>query len=365
MLNINNEDNPYPTGALIEETDHEQIVFCKDEGTGLRCIIALHDTSLGPALGGVRMWNYNSESAALLDVLRLSRGMTYKNALAGLNAGGGKAVIIGDPSTQKTEPLLRRFGKFVNGLSGRYVTAEDMSMTPEDMEHIAVETRHATGLAESSGGLGGPSPVTAYGTYLGIKAAAKNAYGSDKLEGLSVAIQGVGHVGEKLIEYLEKEQSKIIVTDLSENRLKYIAREYKVEVVGQDDIYDVSANIFSPNAMGAILNNYTIPRLKSEIIAGAANNQLEDEATHAEMLKKRGILYVPDFAINAGGVINVFMEYQGGKTSELSFQKAEKIYGTCANVLEMAYSLGITTHEAAIELARNRIDQIGKIKLSH
>ncbi len=348
----------------ISTMGHEQVVFCYDKAIGLKSIIALHNTVLGPALGGVRMWNYDNDREALTDVLRLSRGMTFKNALAGLNAGGGKAVIIADPRKAKSEALFRRFGKFVESLNGKYVTAEDVSMKPSDMEYIAMETRHATGLSESMGGLGGPSPVTAYGTYLGMKAAVKKAFGTDSLEGRSVAIQGAGHVGQSLVDYLTKENAQVFITDIYEDKLQEISKTHQVNVVDPNDIYQINVDIFSPNALGAVLNSDTIPQLNCNIIAGAANNQLEDESLHGQMLHEKGILYAPDFMVNAGGVINVFMEYQGGKTVEMSFKKAEKIYDTSLEVLTYAEEQNIMPQQAAMHLAEKRIKEMGNLKLS-
>ena len=261
----------------ISGTGHEQVVFCNDPATGLKAIIGIHNTVLGSALGGTRMWDYATEQEALTDVLRLSRGMTFKAAISGLNLGGGKAVIIGNTATIKNEALLRRFGKFVESLNGRYVTAEDVNMSPEDMEYIAMETRHVTGLSENIGGGGDPSPVTAYGVYMGMKAAAHKAFGSDSLENKKVAVQGVGHVGMCLVEYLAKENAKIYVTDISENRIKEAVSGFKAIPVEANEIYDLDTDIFSPCALGATVNDDTIDRLKCKVIAGAANNQLQDE----------------------------------------------------------------------------------------
>ncbi|MDH5475724.1 MAG: leucine dehydrogenase, partial [Cyclobacteriaceae bacterium] len=296
----------------VSTMGHEQVVFCHDESTGLKAIIGIHNTVLGPSLGGTRMWNYGSEAEALTDALRLSRGMTYKAAITGLNIGGGKAVIIGDANTMKTEAFMRRFGRFVESLGGRYITAEDVNMKTRDMEYIAMETRHVTGLPESMGGGGDPSPVTAYGTYLGMKAAAKKAYGNDSLENKKVAVQGVGQVGMYLVEYLTKEGAKVYVTDIFEDKLLKIAAKHNATVVGQDEIYDLDVDIYAPCALGATLNDDTIGRLKCKIIAGAANNQLENEQKHGVMLMDKDIIYAPDFLINAGGLINVYAEYLGG-----------------------------------------------------
>ena len=354
--------------SLFEEISalgHEQLVFCHDEPTGLKAIIGIHNTTLGPALGGTRMWNYATDQEAVTDVLRLSRGMTFKAAISGLNIGGGKAVIIGDAKKIKSEAFLRRFGRFIESLGGRYITAEDVNMKTRDMEFIAMETKHVTGLPETMGGGGDPSPVTAYGTYLGMKAAAKKVWGTDSLVGKKVAIQGVGQVGTHLVDYLKKENAEVFITDISEEKLQLVAREYGARVVSQDEIYDQNVDIYAPCALGATINDATIPRLKCKIIAGAANNQLKDEPVHGKMLMDKGIVYAPDFLINAGGLINVYAEYLGGYKRELAYLQAEKIYDTCLDILNISESEGISSQEAAIKLAVKRINDIGKVKLSY
>ena len=346
----------------LAKHDHEQLVFCHDSRTGLKAIISIHNTVLGPALGGTRMWNYASDTEALNDVLRLARGMTYKAAISGLNLGGGKAVIIGDVDKIKNETLLRRFGQFVESLNGKYVTAEDMNMTPDDMEYIAMETRHVTGLSESVGGGGDPSPVTAYGVYVGMKASAKKAYGSDSLEGKRVSVQGVGSVGMHLLEYLFKENAQLFVSDFNKNRANNAAKKYKAKPVGLDEIYNLDVDIYSPCAMGATINDNTIDRMRCQIIAGAANNQLEDEALHGNMLSSRGIIYAPDFLINAGGLINVGIDYLGGWSKERAYRKTEKIYQTTLDILNLAEKEGIPTQDAAMKLAKKRIHDIAGLK---
>jgi leucine dehydrogenase len=350
--------------GMLSQLGHEQVVFCHDEPTGLKAIIAIHNTVLGPALGGTRMWNYASEQDALTDVLRLSRGMTFKAAISGLNLGGGKAVIIGDAKTMKTEAFLRRFGKFVNSLSGKYITAEDVNMKTSDMEYINMETKHVTGLPESMGGGGDPSPVTAYGVYMGMKATAKKVYGSDSLTGKRIAVQGVGQVGMHLVEYLVKEKAEVFITDLFEDKVKAIANEFGVKAVGQDAIYDLDVDIYAPCALGATINDETISRLKCNIIAGAANNQLKDEVRHGYMLLDRSITYAPDFLINAGGLINVYNEFLGNYNRKRVFENAEKIYDTCLNILNLAEQEKITSQEAAIKLSEKRIADIGRVKMS-
>lgn len=346
----------------LAKHDHEQVVFCHDNETELKAIIGIHNTVLGPALGGTRMWKYTSDADALHDVLRLARGMTYKAAISGLNLGGGKAVIIGDADKLKNEALLRRFGRFVESLNGKYVTAEDVNMSPEDMEYIAMETKHVTGLSESVGGGGDPSPVTAYGVYVGMKAAVKKAFGSDSLEGKRISVQGTGHVGMFLLEYLVKENAKLYVSDFNEKRALKAASKFGAEPVGLDEIYDLDVDIYSPCALGATINDATINRLRCQIIAGAANNQLDDESLHGERLIKRGIIYAPDFLINAGGLINVGIDYLGGWSKDRVYRKTEKIYQTTLDILHLSEHDGINTQEAAMRLARRRIDKIAKIK---
>ncbi|HCM75477.1 MAG TPA: leucine dehydrogenase [Cytophagales bacterium] len=349
--------------AMAAEFGHEQVVHCYDEATGLKALIAIHNTALGPALGGTRMWNYASEQDALIDVLRLSRGMTFKAAISGLNLGGGKAVLIGDAKTMKTEAYLRRFGKFIQSLSGKYITAEDVNMKTSDMEFIGMETQYVTGLPESMGGGGDPSPVTAYGVYMGIKATAKKVYGSDDLGGKKIAVQGVGQVGTYLLEYLVKENAKVTITDISEEKVKEVAKRFGVDAVAQDKIYDLDMDIYTPCALGATLNDDTIPRLKCAIVAGGANNQLKDEVKHGYMLLDKGITYAPDFLINAGGLINVGNEFYGNYNRERVYHHAEKIYDTCLNILNLAEKEKITSQEAAIHLAEKRIAEVGKVRI--
>lgn len=349
--------------TTLSTLGHEQVVFCHDETTGLKAIIGIHNTTLGPALGGTRMWNYATEQEALTDVLRLSRGMTFKASISGLNLGGGKAVIIGDAKTMKTEAFLRRFGKFVNSLGGKYITAEDVNMKTADMEFIAMETKHVTGLPESVGGGGDPSPVTAYGTYLGMKASAKKVFGSDSLSGRKVAVQGVGQVGMHLVEYLTKENATVYITDISEEKVKTVAGKFAAKAVSQEAIYDLDVDIYAPCALGATLNDTTIPRLKCSIIAGAANNQLKDEVKHGYMLIDRSITYAPDFLINAGGLINVYNEFLGNYNRNRVFEQAESIYTTCLAIFDLASKEKINTQEAAIKIAEKRIEEVGRVRI--
>jgi len=347
----------------LTQMGHEQVVFCYDEATGLKSIIGIHNTTLGPALGGTRMWNYANEQEALTDVLRLSRGMTFKAAISGLNLGGGKAVIIGDAKTMKTEAFLRRFGKFVNSLNGKYITAEDVNMKTADMEYIHMETKHVTGLPESVGGGGDPSPVTAYGTFVGMKAAVKKVFGNDSLSGKRVVVQGVGQVGMHLVENLVKENAKVFISDISDDKVQSLVQRFGVKAVAQDDVYDLDADIYAPCALGATLNDDTIPRLKCSVIAGAANNQLKDEVKHGYMLIDRGITYAPDFLINAGGLINVYNEYIGNYNRTRVFDHAERIYTTCLNVFSLAEADKLNNQEAAIKLAEKRIEEVGRVRI--
>lgn len=344
----------------LANMEHEQIVFCSRPETGLKAIIAIHDTTLGPALGGTRMWNYASEKDAVKDVLRLSRGMTYKAAISGLNLGGGKAVIIGDPHTDKTEPMFRAFGRFVDGLAGRYITAEDVGMTEKEMEWIFSETKYVTGIPKALGGSGNPSPVTAYGVYMGIKAAANRAYGSDSLEGKRISIQGAGHVASSLARHLRNEGAKLFVTDIYEEKAAALARETGAEMVEPDDIYSLGMDIYCPCALGGVVNDRTIEQLSCDIIAGAANNVLENEDRHGEQLREKGIIYAPDYVINAGGIINIASEMEG-YNEELAMEKTSRIYDTVLEVLNYADNHNLPTITASNILAEERIKQIGKL----
>lgn len=350
-----------PVIAQMSIHNHEQILFCNDNATGLRAIIAVHNTVLGPALGGTRMWNYNNEMEALNDVMRLSRGMTYKSSVAGLNLGGGKAVIIGDARKIKSEALLRRFGKFVNSLGGKYITAEDVAMTSRDMELIHMETDFVSGLPENMGGSGDPSPVTAYGVYVSMKASANEVWGSDSLAGKKVLVQGIGHVGEVLVSHLTKDGAKVYINDINEERLKALAAEYKAEVVTADKMFDLDIDVYAPCALGATVNNETLSRLKCKIICGAANNQLADEQKHGKMVGEQGILYAPDFVVNAGGIINVYYELEG-YNRERAMTHAEKIYATTQSIIRLAKTEGIATYQAANRIAEQRIEAIARIK---
>lgn len=349
----------------MESMEHEQLVFCNDKSTGLKAIIAIHNTVLGPAMGGTRMWNYATEEEAIIDALRLARGMTFKNAIAGLNIGGGKAVIMGDARSQKNEAMMRRFGRFVESLGGRYWTAEDVNMSTRDMEYVAMESKYVTGLPESMGGSGDPSPVTAYGVYLGMKAASKKVYGNDSLKGKRVLVQGAGHVGTFLVDYLEKENVEVLVSDIYQDKIDSLSKSHKITVVDPDDVYDLDMDIYAPCALGATLNNETIPKLKCAIVAGGANNQLDDERIHSHQLLEQGIVYAPDFLINSGGITNVYYEQQGNYNRDKVYKQTEHIYDVCLEVIDYAEKNKITTYEAALKLALDRIESIGKVKLAY
>ncbi|MEZ4802409.1 MAG: Glu/Leu/Phe/Val dehydrogenase [Gelidibacter sp.] len=343
-----------PVFGQVSFDDHEQIVFCNDKDTGLKAIIGIHNTVLGPALGGTRMWSYGNEWEALNDVLRLSRGMTFKSAITGLNLGGGKAVIIGDAKTQKTPELMRKFGEFVHSLSGKYITAEDVGMTTEDMDTVREVTPYVTGISESKGGAGNPSPITAYGVFMGMKAAAKFKFGSDVLEDKTIFVQGIGHVGEALVEHLVNEGAKVTIADISQERLESVRSKYNVTIYGGKDLYSEPMDIYAPCALGATINDQTINKLKAQIIAGAANNQLAEDK-HGKMLQDMGIVYAPDFLINAGGIINVYAELENYGKQEI-IRKTENIYNTTLEILERAKANGVTTNMAALNMAKERIE---------
>lgn len=345
----------------IGKHEHEQVVFCSDANSGLKAIIAIHNTTLGPALGGLRMWPYKSEAAALKDVLRLSRGMTYKAAIAGLNLGGGKAVIIGDPRKQKNEHLFRAFGRYVDSLGGRYITAEDVGMELRDMEWIRMETKYVTGIPVSLGGSGDPSPYTGYGVYMGVKASAKIAFGSDSLEGKKVAVQGAGNVSYHLVKNLTKEGAKVYICDIFAEKAEHIAKEFGAEIVSPEDIYDLDVDIFSPCALGGVVNDETIERIKAPVIAGGANNVLEDENTHGQRLIDKGVIYAPDYVINAGGLINVANELEGYNHDRAS-QQVTRIYDTMIDILSYSKEHNLPSIQASNILAKKRIENIGNVK---
>ncbi|MGM0751395.1 MAG: branched-chain amino acid dehydrogenase [Bacillota bacterium] len=342
--------------SYMEQYDYEQLVFCQDESSGLKAIIAIHDTTLGPALGGTRMWTYESEEAAIEDALRLARGMTYKNAAAGLNLGGGKTVIIGDPRKDKNEEMFRAFGRYIQGLNGRYITAEDVGTTVADMDLIHEETDYVTGISPAFGSSGNPSPVTAYGVYRGIKAAAKEAFGTDSLEGKTIAVQGIGNVAYNMCRHLHEEGAHLIVTDINKEAVQRAVDEFGAKAVDINDIYGVDCDIFAPCALGAIINDETIPQLKAKVIAGAANNQLK-ETRHGDAIHEMGIVYAPDYVINAGGVINVADELYG-YNSERAMKKVEQVYNNVERVIEIAKRDNVPTYVAADRMAEERIEKM-------
>jgi len=333
---------------------HEQLVVCQDSASGYRGIIAIHSTVLGPALGGTRFWSYASDEDAIVDALRLARGMTYKNAVAGLNLGGGKSVIIGDNKTTSRELLFRAHGRFVESLGGRYITAEDVGTSTADMDFVHMETDFVSGLAGRSGD---PSPVTAHGVFRAIQASAKERWGTDDVSSRTISIQGCGHVGYYLAKELHEAGAKLVVTDIDAERVKRASSEFRARAVAPDEIYGVEADIFAPCALGAVINDLTIPQLKVAVVAGAANNQLLEER-HGDELERRGILYAPDYVANAGGVINVYSELAGW-TSARSFRKADEIYDTILRVFSIAKEEKIPNYVAADRLAEQRIKAVG------
>ena len=340
----------------IADMGHEQLVLCQDSASGYRGIIAIHSTVLGPALGGTRCWNYATDDEAIVDALRLARGMTYKNAVAGLNLGGGKSVIIGNNKTTDREMIFRAHGRFVESLGGRYITAEDVGTSTADMDYVHMETDYVSGLAGRSGD---PSPVTAHGVFRAIQASAKERWGSDDLSDRTVAIQGCGHVGYYLAKELHEAGATLIVTDIDGERVKRVVTEFNARPVASEEIYSAPADIFAPCALGAIINDKTIPQLKVEIVAGAANNQLLEER-HGIELDSRDIMYAPDYVANAGGVINVYSELAGW-TSARSFRKADEIYDTIRKVFAIAREEKIPTYLAADRLAEQRILAVGSM----
>ena len=345
----------------MQSMGHEQVVFCHDPHSGLNAIIAIHNTTLGPALGGTRLWSYKSHDEAIIDSLRLSRGMTYKAAISGLNLGGGKAVIVADPG-MKSEALWRRYGKFVNSLNGKYITAEDVNTSARDMEYIALETEHVTGVPEYMGGSGDPSPFTAYGVFVGMKASAKKAWGNDSLSGKKVLVQGVGHVGQYLVGHLVKDGAKVYISDIDQNKIRQTLADHEgVEVVDNGSIFDLDIDIYAPCALGATVNDDSISRLKAKIIAGAANNQLADENIHGPKLIEKGILYAPDFLINAGGLINVAAELEAYNEERVR-GNVEKIYDRTLEIFALSESEGIHTQAAAMKIAEKRLTDIANVK---
>jgi leucine dehydrogenase len=348
--------------GAMSRMDHENLVFCHDSASGLMALIAIHSTVLGPALGGTRFWQYSSELDAVQDALRLSRGMTFKAAITGINLGGGKAVILGNSRTDKSEALWRRYGRFIESLGGKYITAEDVGTATKDMEYVAMETAHVTGKPAWMGGGGDPSPVTAYGVYMGMKAGLKEATGSDSCNGKVVAVEGAGHVGSYLVEYLRKEGATVYVSDIAEDKVQRLCAETGAKPIGTEALYDLDMDVYAPCALGATLHEESIERLKCQVVAGAANNQLAVESLHAQALKDKGILYCPDFLINAGGLINCYIEYLGQYQRDHAMELTEAIYERTLDIFRTASADGTTTHQAALDLAQARIDAVATLK---
>ncbi|MEZ4423226.1 MAG: amino acid dehydrogenase [Gemmatimonadota bacterium] len=343
----------------LQTFGHEQIVLWSEPTLGYKGIIAIHDTTLGPALGGTRFWQYDSDEAAITDALRLSRGMTYKAAITGLNLGGGKSVIIGDNRTRDREMIFRAHGRAVESLGGRYITAEDVGTSVDDMEFVRMETDSVVGLLGRSGD---PSPVTAYGVYRGIKACAHERYGSDDLSEKHVSVQGLGHVGYHLCSYLHEDGARLTVTDIDAQRVQRVVDDFGATAVGTHDIYAVDADIFAPCALGAVVDDETLKVFTVDVIAGAANNQLA-EARHGEALQKKGILYAPDYVINAGGLINVYGEInEWGR--DRAKRKAGDIYNTLLRIFQRADADGVPTSVAADRLAEQRLAEVRTLQKS-
>ena len=350
----------------IEQSTHEKVKYCHDPENNLKAIIAVHSTILGPSLGGCRMMPYSNEEGALLDVLRLSEGMTYKAAIAGLKLGGGKAVILGNPKTDKTDNLLESFGEFVDTLDGDYITAEDMGMSVEDMAIIKTQTNHVTGLSESLGGSGDPSDFTSYGTYVGIKSAVNFKFEKEDLNGLSIVIQGLGNVGLKLIDYLSKYDMEIYVNDIDEKKVIECMSNYNVTPISDDKIYDLDVDIFCPCAIGAVINDSTINHLKFKIIAGAANNILQDYKKHGQQLFDKNILYAPDYVINAGGLINIYNELQPNYNRDSIFQQVDRIYETLTDIFKLSNqekkATNIISDKLAVQIIEDKKKLVGALE---
>lgn len=347
--------------TLMNRVNHEMLSICNIGGK--LAYIAIHSTELGPALGGCRFKEYEDDFSALKDALNLAEAMTYKASAAGLDLGGGKTVISANPKKYKNEFTLRQFGRYVNALSGKYITAEDVGTTSSDMEIIRKETRWVTGLPEYMGGGGDPSPFTAYGVFIGIKAACKYVYGSESLKNKKIFVQGVGNVGSNLVKLLKKEDAYVLISDIDEKKMEEVAKKYGCEIVSNTDITQVSADIFAPCALGEVITIENVDNLKFQIIAGAANNQLEDNEMCAKSLKKKKIYYVPDFIINAGGLINCYCEVIGNYSSKLSYALTEKIYDRVLYILKEADNKNVSTYEIAIKLALERLQIKKKMRM--
>ncbi len=342
----------------IKNDNHEQLVFCNDESLGLKAIIGIHNTVLGPAIGGTRMWNYSSDDEALRDVINLSKAMSYKSSLAGLNAGGGKAVIIGDPKL-KSKSFIKRFADFINDLNGKYWTAQDVNMSTQDIVWVKERSDYVVGLPKEHGGLGDSSSPTAFGVYVGIKSATKHITGSDSLKGKKVLVQGVGNVGRKLVDHLLGDGAEVSVVDINKQNLDKLSGN-KVNFVKEKEIYDKSYDILSPCALGGTINVDSLKDIKCDIIAGAANNQLGDNTLVPQILQKKNILYIPDFLINAGGIISVYHEQINDIDEKKVMRMTESIYDKVSDVLDHSIRNSTSTNSSAIQLAKDRIKENSK-----
>jgi leucine dehydrogenase len=348
---------------FMQANGHEELAVWSDPAAGLKAFIAIHDTTLGPALGGTRIWRHATDDAAIMDVLRLARAMTYKSAAAGLPLGGGKGLIVADPTTEKTEAMLRSYGRFVDTLGGRYITTEDVGASAKDMEWISYETKHVVGLARDLGGSGNPSTVTAFGVYQAMRACAEHVWGSDSLEGRTVAMQGFGHVATALADHLLQAGAKLVVADVSEGTVARASALDGVTMVEPGAIFDVDCDVFAPCALGGAMSAGTIPRLTCAVVCGPANNQLA-EPEDADRLEDRGILYAPDYIVNAGGVINVFFELGRAYDADAAATKAGEIHDTVAGVIRLAKDEHISTAAAADRLAERRLDSVRRARRS-
>ena len=347
----------------MSQYNHKKLVICNDNDAGLRAIIAIHDTTLGPAGGGLRMWTYPSEEAAMLDALRLARGMTYKFAAAGVNLGGGKAVIIGDPKTDKSEALFRALGRFIEGLNGEFLTGADVGITPDDLEYVRMETQYVVTRPEHAGGAGAISPTTAFGVIQAMKACLKEVFGDESLEEKTVALQGLGSVGSEMLRLLAQEKARVIVTDIDEEKVALAQNEAGVKAVAPEDIYAQQCDVFCPCALGAVINDYTVELLKCRIVCGSANNQLAEER-HGDALQGRGILYAPDYVANAGGAIfDTDRLREGGFNRERAHQNVARIYQALERVIAISERDRIPTYLAADRLAEERLESMRRVKL--
>lgn len=344
---------------------HEEVIFFSEPSCGLKAIIAIHDTTLGPALGGTRMWPYASEEEAIEDVLRLSKGMTYKAAVSGLNLGGGKAVIIGDPKEDKSEALFRAYGRYIESLNGRYITAEDVNISVQDIDNVYTETNYVCGIAKASGGSGNPAPYTALGVFRGMEASATKVWGSrESIKDKVVGIQGVGSVGIELAKLVDGVGGKLIFTDISEDNITRMKNKFPhAEYIAPEDFYGANMDIYAPCALGATVNDETIPQLKCKIVNGAANNQLKEDR-HGQALKDAGILYSPDYLINAGGLMNVSIEFEGWNDNK-SRRMIDTIYNTTLAIFKISDEQNIPVNQAADVLAEKRLESMKKIQTTY